>query len=63
MARIPVVEDEPAIALGLKDSLRLEGYQVEVIGNRPKASCRALEETSDLILLEFIYKGRRRTAR
>ena len=30
MARILVVEDDPAIALGLEDDLRLEGYEVDV---------------------------------
>ena len=31
MTRILVVEDEPGIALGLEDDLRMEGYDVEVI--------------------------------
>jgi len=58
MARIMVVEDEPGIALGLEDSLRLEGYQVEVITNGTKASCRALEEPFDLILLDVMLPGK-----
>ena len=33
MTRILVVEDEPAIALGLEDDLKMEGYEVEVVGN------------------------------
>ena len=32
MTRILIVEDEPAIALGLEDDLRMEGYTVEVAG-------------------------------
>ncbi|HET9218155.1 MAG TPA: SpoIIE family protein phosphatase [Terriglobia bacterium] len=58
MAKIMVVEDEPGIALGLEDSLRLEGYQVEVITNGTKASCRALEEPFDLILLDVMLPGK-----
>ncbi len=54
MARVLVVEDEPGIALGLEDSLRLEGYQVEVVTNGAKASRRALEEQFDLILLDVM---------
>jgi len=30
MSRILVVEDEPAIAIGLKDDLEVEGYEVDV---------------------------------
>jgi CheY-like chemotaxis protein len=58
MARILVVEDEPGIALGLEDSLRLEGYQVEVVTNGVKASCRALEEEFDFILLDVMLPGK-----
>src|SRR5262245_8202907 len=58
MARILVVEDEPGIALGLEDSLRLEGYQVEVVNNGMKASSRALEEAFDLILLDVMLPGK-----
>jgi len=41
MPKILVVEDEPGIALGLEDSLRLEGYQVEVVTNGARASLPA----------------------
>ena len=40
-ARILVVEDEPGIALGLEDSLRLEGYDVELATNGATACRRA----------------------
>jgi CheY-like chemotaxis protein len=43
MPKILVVEDEPNIALGLEDDLRLEGYDVEVLGDGAAASRRALE--------------------
>ena len=58
MARVLVVEDEPGIALGLEDSLRLEGYQVEVINNGMSASRRALEEPFDLVLLDVMLPGK-----
>ncbi len=38
MSRILIVEDEPAIALGLEDDLKMEGYQVEVAGRRHHGS-------------------------
>src|SRR5262249_11850901 len=58
MAKVLVVEDEPGIALGLEDTLRLEGYQVEVVANGVKAGSRALEESFDLILLDVMLPGK-----
>jgi sigma-B regulation protein RsbU (phosphoserine phosphatase) len=58
MAKILVVEDEPGIALGLEDSLRLEGYDVEVVTNGIRASSRALDEAFDLILLDVMLPGK-----
>lgn len=58
MARVLVVEDEPGIALGLEDSLRLEGYQVEVVNNGARASRLALEERFDLVLLDVMLPGK-----
>src|SRR5262245_14274638 len=58
MTRVLVVEDEPGIALGLEDTLQLEGYQVEVVTNGTCASRRALEETFDLILLDVMLPGK-----
>jgi len=54
MARILVVEDEPAIALGLKNDLKLEGYSVEVAGDGETALRRAGQEAFDLILLDLM---------
>ena len=53
-ARILVVEDEPAIALGLKNDLALEGYQPEVVGDGDAALRRASEAAFDLILLDVM---------
>jgi DNA-binding response OmpR family regulator len=54
MTRILVVEDEPAIALGLKNDLTLEGYAVEVAADGELASRRAAESAFDLILLDVM---------
>lgn len=41
MTRVLVVEDEPDIALGLEQDLRLDGYQVDVLDNGQRAFERA----------------------
>ena len=56
--RILVAEDEPGIALGLEDTLRFEGYEVDVVTNGEKASQRALEQSFDLILLDVMLPGK-----
>lgn len=58
MKRILVVEDEPAIALGLEDDLTMEGYQVEVASDGPSGSKKAREESFDLILLDVMLPGK-----
>jgi len=58
MTRILVVEDEPGIALGLEDDLKLEGYDVEVIADGVLASRRAREGGFDLILLDVMLPGK-----
>ena len=54
MTKILVVEDEPGIALGLEDDLRLEGWDVEVVSDGAAASRRAREQAFDLILLDVM---------
>ena len=54
MARILVVEDEPPLALGLEDDLKLEGYEVEVVRDGETASRRAREQSFDLIILDVM---------
>ncbi len=54
MARILVVEDEPTLALGLEDDLKLEGYEVEVARDGETASRRAREQSFDLIILDVM---------
>jgi DNA-binding response OmpR family regulator len=54
MARILVAEDEPGIALGLKNELALEGYEVEVARDGQTAWERARAGGFDLILLDVM---------
>src|SRR2546430_1546384 len=58
MTRILVVEDEPGIALGLEDDLRLEGYSVEVAADGTTASRLARSGLFDLILLDVMLPGK-----
>jgi len=58
MTRILVVEDEPGIALGLEDDLKMEGYEVEVTGDGSVACRRARETAFDLILLDVMLPGK-----
>ncbi len=58
MTRILVVEDEPGIALGLEDDLRLEGWEVELVADGAVASKRAREQQFDLILLDVMLPGK-----
>ena len=58
MTRILVVEDEPGIALGLEDDLKMEGYDVEVLADGAVASRRAREGGFDLILLDVMLPGK-----
>ena len=58
MKKILVVEDEPGIALGLEDDLKMEGYDVEVIGDGVEASRRAKESPFDLIVLDVMLPGK-----
>ena len=50
MTRILVVEDEPGIALGLEDDLKMEGYEVEVLSDGIAASRRAREIGSAAVI-------------
>jgi len=54
MARILIVEDEPTIALGLEDDLKIEGYEVEVVGDGATAFSRAAGGGYDLVLLDVM---------
>jgi DNA-binding response OmpR family regulator len=58
VTRILVVEDEPGIALGLEDDLKMEGYEVDVVGNAAGALRKAREIAFDLIVLDVMLPDR-----
>jgi len=57
VARILIVEDEPDIALGLRDDLVREGYDAETVGDGTTAIRRGSDEKWDLILLDVMLPG------
>ena len=58
MTRILLVEDEPAIATGVRDDLELEGYSVDVVTDGVTASTRGVQGQYDLILLDLMLPGK-----
>ena len=54
MKQILIIEDEPGIAIGLEDDLKLEGYAVEIATDGETGSRRAREQTFDLIVLDIM---------
>lgn len=54
MSRILVVEDESAIAIGLRDDLELEGYEIELAEDGIAALEAAARSQFDLILLDVM---------
>ena len=57
MSKILIVEDDPDIVLPLEDDLRLEGYQVEAVGDGETALRRLDETQFDLLLLDVMLPG------
>ncbi len=58
MTRILIAEDEPGIALGLEDDLKMEGYDVELTDNGLAAARLATESAYDLIILDVMLPGK-----
>lgn len=58
MPRILIVEDEPGIALGLRNDLVLEGYEVGVAATGDAGATRAREWGFDLMLLDVMLPGK-----
>lgn len=54
MARILIIEDEPAMQLGLKDNLEMEGYQVELAGDGEAGLAKIRMGSHDLVLLDVM---------
>jgi DNA-binding response OmpR family regulator len=54
MSNILIIEDEPAMQLGLKDNLELEGYHVDIEGDGEIGLKKIKTGTHDLILLDVM---------
>ncbi|MCA9716535.1 MAG: response regulator, partial [Myxococcales bacterium] len=54
MTRILVVEDDPSIRLGLEDTLRAKGYEVDVVSRGGDAVERVGAGKYDLVILDVM---------
>ena len=54
MAKVLIIEDEPNMILGLKDSCEYEGYEVAVARNGKEGLEKASTEKPDIILLDVM---------
>src|SRR3970040_933556 len=54
MKRILVIEDEPQMRLGLRDTLELEGYDVETASDGDEGLLKASRFTPDLVILDVM---------
>ncbi len=52
--KILIVEDEPAMRLGLKDNLEIEGYEVDTASDGEAGLAKVRTNTYDLILLDVM---------
>lgn len=55
--RLLIVEDEAALAGGLKFNFEQEGYEVEVVGDGPSALQRLAQGGIDLVILDLMLPG------
>ena len=58
MKRVLLVEDEPALARGLVDNLRDDGYDVTHVADGAAAEAEARRSRPDLIVLDLMLPGR-----
>ena len=56
--RLLLVEDEPALARGLADNFRDEGYEVRVVARGDEALAAVREARPDLVVLDIMLPGR-----
>src|SRR5438132_2969442 len=54
MARILIVEDEPAMVAGLRDNFEYEGYEVISAVDGVEGLDRELSENTDLVVLDVM---------
>ena len=57
-ARLLLVEDEPALARGLADNFRDEGYDVRVVGRGDEVLAALRDAPPDLVVLDIMLPGR-----
>ena len=57
-ARLLLVEDEPALARGLADNFRAEGYEVRVVARGDQAVAAVREERPAVVVLDVMLPGR-----
>ena len=58
MARILLVEDDPALARGLDDNFRDEGYEVRIVSHGDEALPAVAAFRPDLLVLDIMLPGR-----
>jgi DNA-binding response OmpR family regulator len=56
--RLLLVEDEPALARGLSDAFRDEGFEVHSIGRGDQAVAAVRERQPDVVVLDILLPGR-----
>lgn len=54
MSKILIVEDEPAMQLGLRDNLEFEGYEVSIAGDGDSGLKAIMTDTYDLVILDVM---------
>ena len=54
MIRILVVEDDASIRMGLEDTLRAKGYEVDVVGRGSEGADKATAGRYDLVILDVM---------
>ncbi len=54
MARVLIIEDEPAMQAGLRDNFEVEGYEVEVAGDGHTGLRKMTEQEHDLVILDVM---------
>jgi DNA-binding response OmpR family regulator len=57
-ARLLLVEDEPALARGLADNFRDDGYEVRTVARGDLAVAAIRDERPDLVVLDIMLPGR-----
>ncbi len=54
MSRILIAEDEAAMAMGLRDNLQFEGFDVDVVGDGEAAVAAVAQNSPDLVLMDIM---------